>query len=88
MQNYPNPFNPATKITYTIPSSSGSAEGLPVAIKVFDILGSEVATLVNEHKPPGSYEIDFDASRLPSGMYFYELRAGGFASTRKMIVVK
>jgi hypothetical protein len=81
-QNYPNPFNPSTKINYSIPQSSN------VVIKVFDILGNEVATLVNEQKPAGSYEIEFNATNFPSGVYCYQLKAGTFIETKKMLLVK
>jgi len=82
MQNYPNPFNPSTKITFQIPES-----GL-VSLKIYDVLGIEIATLLNEEKIPGKYEIDFDASYLSSGIYFYTLRAGNFISIKKMILIK
>jgi hypothetical protein len=81
-QNYPNPFNPSTIINYKIPERSS------VVIKLFDLLGNEVATLVNEEKSIGSYEIVFDATGLPSGAYFYQLRAGYFVETKKMIFMK
>ncbi len=81
-QNYPNPFNPATKIRYSIPQSS------QVQIKVFDMLGNEIETLVNEEKPVGSYEVGFDATGLPSGTYFYRLQAGNFVETKKMTLIK
>ena len=81
-QNYPNPFNPTTIIKYKIPES-----GL-ITIKVYDVLGREIATLVNEEKPVGSYEIKFDASGLPSGVYFYQLKAGNFIKTNKMILIR
>ena len=81
-QNYPNPFNPSTKIKFSIPDQSY------VAIKVFDVLGGEVATLINEEKPVGSYEVEFNASRLPSGIYFYRLQANEFAQVKKMILLK
>jgi len=88
-QNYPNPFNPTTKIKFSIPSVTLSeVEGSLVTIKIYDILGSEVATLINENKFAGSYEILFDGSTLPSGVYFYQLRAGEFAETKKMILLK
>jgi len=80
--NYPNPFNPTTKIQYSIPQTSN------VVIKVYDILGSEIETLVNEEKPTGSYEITWYAENLPSGVYFYQLKAGEFISTKKMILIK
>ena len=81
-QNYPNPFNPSTKIKYSIPHSSN------VTIKVFDILGNEIETLIGEEKPAGTYEINFDASNLPSGVYFYRLKAGSFVETKKMVLMK
>ena len=86
-QNYPNPFNPTTKIKYTIPSIVKS-QSSSVSLKVYDILGNKVAELVNENKPVGEYEILFDASELPSGIYLYQLRAGDFIESRKMILIK
>jgi hypothetical protein len=81
-QNYPNPFNPSTKITYSI-----KEEGL-VALKVYDILGKEIVTLVNENKPAGNYEADFNASQLPSGMYIYKIQSGNFTDVKKMLLTK
>ncbi len=81
-QNYPNPFNPATKIRFNI---SSPAE---VKLQVFDILGKEVKMLVNESFQPGVYETDFDASTLPSGVYFYRLTAGTFSESKKMVLLK
>ena len=81
-QNYPNPFNPSTKINYSIPDISF------VTIKVFDVLGNEVTTLVNEEKQVGNYEVEFDGSGSPSGVYFYQLRAGDFVVTKKMVLMK
>lgn len=81
-QNYPNPFNPSTKITYSIPERSN------VSLKVFDLLGSEVAELVNEEIEAGNYKINFDASSFVSGIYFYKLQAGSFVETKKMILLK
>jgi hypothetical protein len=81
-QNYPNPFNPSTKISFTIPQVS------KVTIKVFDVLGNEIETLVNEEKPAGTYEITWSAANLPSGIYFYQLKAGSFVETKKMILLK
>ncbi|MCU0343813.1 MAG: PQQ-binding-like beta-propeller repeat protein [Ignavibacterium sp.] len=81
-QNYPNPFNPITKIKYQLPTD------LYVSIKVYNILGKEVALLVNEFKPAGSYEVKFDANSLTSGIYFYRIDAGTFVQTRKMILLK
>ncbi len=85
-QNYPNPFNPSTKIRFSIPNL-GSGLTLTV-LKVYDILGHEVATLVNEEKPAGVYEVEFNASQLSSGIYFYKLQAGSFNQSKKMIVLK
>jgi hypothetical protein len=81
-QNYPNPFNPSTRISYSI------ASDVFVSLKVYDFLGEEVNVLVSENKPPGLYEIRFDASNLPSGTYFYTLKAGDFISTKKMILLR
>jgi 5'-nucleotidase len=81
-QNYPNPFNPATTINYSIPEAGN------VEMKVYDILGNEVANLVNEAKAPGNYSAMFDASSLASGIYIYTLRANNFVQTKKMILIK
>ena len=81
-QNYPNPFNPTTTIKYSIPEQSF------VSLKVYDIIGSEVTTLINEEKPTGTYEITWSADQLPSGVYIYSIRAGSFTQTRKMILLK
>ena len=81
-QNYPNPFNPSTSIRYQVSSIS------QVSIKVYDILGNEVTTLVNEQKEPGYYEIEFNAIQFASGVYIYRLQAGSFVSTKKMMVIK
>ncbi len=81
-QNYPNPFNPVTTINYSI-SSNGN-----VQLKVYDILGREVATLVNETKVPGNYKVNFNASNLASGVYFYRLQTGSFVQTKKMVLMK
>ncbi len=81
-QNYPNPFNPATRITFSVPSAS------KVHLTVFDLLGREVATLVNEVKTSGSYSVDFNASNLPSGIYLYKLTAGSNSITKKMLLLK
>ncbi len=95
-QNYPNPFNPSTNIKYSIPnvtlsgalSTGRQEEGSRVVLKVFDILGNKVATLVDEYKPSGSYDVDFNASSLSSGVYFYTLRSGSFFQTKKMILLR
>jgi hypothetical protein len=80
--NYPNPFNPSTKISWQSPVSSWQT------LKVYDLLGKEIATLVDEYKPAGNYNVEFDASNLTSGIYFYKLQAGTFAETKKMILTK
>lgn len=82
MQNYPNPFNPSTTIRYSIPEASFAT------IKIYDMLGNEVATLVNEEQPAGNYEVDFNAAGLSSGIYFYKLQVAGFVETKKMILMK
>lgn len=81
-QNYPNPFNPSTIISWQSPVGSWQT------LKIYDVLGREVATLVNEEKPVGKYEVNFDASKLSSGVYFYRLQAGSFVSIKKMMVLK
>ncbi|GAB4136513.1 MAG: hypothetical protein Fur0015_08800 [Ignavibacteriales bacterium] len=85
-QNYPNPFNPTTTIEFSIPDV-GTGLALSV-LKVYDMLGREVATLVNEQKSPGNYEVKFDGNNLASGVYFYQLRAGEFSQTKKMILMR
>ncbi len=87
--NYPNPFNPATKIKFTIPVGDSNFESLAnVTLKIYDVLGHEITTLVNERKSPGIYEITFHASNLPSGVYFYELTFGNKSLTNKMILLE
>jgi hypothetical protein len=81
-QNYPNPFNPSTTIEYSIPQNGF------VTIKVFSVLGKEVATLVNEQIMAGKHKINFDATGLNSGVYFYKVESGSFADTKKMILLK
>jgi len=81
-QNYPNPFNPGTKIRYQLPQES------KVIIKLYDILGSEVITLLNEKKEPGVYEVEFNASQLSSGTYIYRMVADSFIETKKMVLMK
>ena len=85
-QNYPNPFNPTTKIRYSI-ANVGSGLAL-TELKVFDILGNEIATLVDEQKEAGYYEVEFAATQLASGVYFYRLQAGNFIQTKKMILLR
>ncbi len=88
-QNYPNPFNPSTTIKYTIPPlETLHATSQQVQLKIYDILGREVATLVNEKQSPGNHEVTFDAIGLPSGIYFYKLRIGDFMETKKMVLLK
>jgi hypothetical protein len=88
-QNYPNPFNPTTKIRYSIPETPlPLGKWLGVRLVVYDILGNEVTTLVNEQKEPGYYEVDFNASQFASGVYIYCLQAGSFVSTKKLMVLK
>ena len=81
-QNYPNPFNPSTIITYEIPENSF------VSLKVYDLLGREVVSLVNEEKSAGRYDVTFEASDNNSGLYVYILKAGNFTSTKKMLLLK
>lgn len=87
-QNYPNPFNPLTKIRYAIPLLRGDERGVFVTLKVYDILGNEAVTLVNEEKPAGYYEVEFNAASTASGVYIYRLVAGKFISTKKMLILK
>ena len=82
LQNQPNPFNPATTIQYSIPQTEFAS------LKIFDILGNEIITLVNEEKPAGNYKVTWYAAKLPSGVYFYQLRAGDFVKTKKMILLR
>jgi hypothetical protein len=81
-QNYPNPFNPITSIEYVVPGNEF------ISLKVYDVLGKEIAVLVNEEKPAGSYQVNFDANGIPSGVYFYKLKSGEFSKTKKMILMK
>jgi hypothetical protein len=87
-QNYPNPFNPTTKIKFTIPFTLSGVEGSHVTLKLFDLLVNEIATLVNEEKPAGTYEVEFNGTALPSGIYFYRLKAGDFVEIKKMVLLK
>jgi hypothetical protein len=80
-QNYPNPFNPSTSIEYIVGSRKY------VTLKVYDVLGREVAALVNEEKKAGSYELEWNAEKLSSGVYFYQLKTGSFIDTKKMILL-
>ena len=91
-QNYPNPFNPSTKIKYSIPNTSspllGGARGGLVTLKIYDVLGREVAILINESKQPGEYEVEFNTNNLPTGVYFYRIQVGNFIDIKKMILLK
>jgi hypothetical protein len=94
--NYPNPFNPSTTIRYAIPFAYspllGGAGGGYVTLKVYDALGNEVATLVDEYKPAGSYEVEFQSTvgnaQLASGIYFYQLKTGQYIDTKKMLLIR
>ncbi len=81
-QNYPNPFNPTTVISYQLPVSSN------VSIKVYDLLGREVAVLVDEYKSAGRYKVEFNAFSLASGVYYYQLKSGSFINSKKMILMR
>jgi hypothetical protein len=81
-QNYPNPFNPSTSIKYQMPENGF------VTIKVYDMLGNEVATLVNEIQEAGNHSVEFDAATVSSGIYFYIMQAGNFTQTKKMTLLK
>jgi hypothetical protein len=81
-QNYPNPFNPSTKISWQLPVASWQT------LKIYDVFGNEVATLVDEYKPVGTYEVEWNAGNFPSGVYFYQLRADNYIETKKMILLK
>ena len=94
-QNYPNPFNPVTTIQFSIPPGAGTgpartdlARGHATSLRVYDLLGREVATLVNEMKQPGTYTVQFDARGLTSGVYFYKLSTGNFLQTRKLVLLR
>lgn len=81
-QNYPNPFNPVTVISYQLAVNSF------VTVKLYDLLGREAATLVNEQKPAGSYTVQWNATHFASGVYFYRLQAGNFSDTKKLLLLK
>ncbi|MCP5062882.1 MAG: T9SS type A sorting domain-containing protein [Ignavibacteriae bacterium] len=88
-QNYPNPFNPTTTIKYSVPVVDAKfASTTNVTLKTYDILGKNVATLVNKKQSSGNYEVNFDATNLTSGVYYYQLRSGDFVETKKMILLK
>ncbi|MDP3580917.1 MAG: T9SS type A sorting domain-containing protein, partial [Ignavibacteria bacterium] len=81
-QNYPNPFNPSTQIKYSVANAGN------VSLKVYDVLGRQVADLVNKHQDVGNYSVNFNASALSSGIYFYRIESGSFVSVKKMMLVK
>lgn len=94
-QNYPNPFNPVTTIKYSIPTNAKGemsnhqpSAGAGIKLVVYDMLGREVAVLINEEKPPGNYEVQWNASGFSSGIYFYRLKTGGYTEIRKMLLLK
>ena len=96
-QNYPNPFNPVTTIKYSVPTSpyypspyqgEGTRERFFVTLKVYDVLGNEIETLINEEKLPGNYSVQFDGSNLSSGVYFYIMKANNYTETKKLILLK
>jgi hypothetical protein len=86
-QNYPNPFNPTTSIRFSIPSLVRRGEGV-VVLKVYDVLGSEIQTLVNENLSPGTYEVEWVGSKFASGVYYYTLSADDYKETKKMVLMK
>jgi photosystem II stability/assembly factor-like uncharacterized protein len=88
LQNYPNPFNPSTKIRFSIPVYQTGKEGWQVKLVIYDILGKEISTLVNDKLSPGTYEIEWNASNYSSGIYFYNLKAGDYSETKKMVLLK
>ncbi len=81
-QNFPNPFNPSTSISYRLPEASD------VVVKIYDVMGNEVATLVNGRQDAGAHQVVFDAAKLSSGSYIYSIKAGNFSATKKMILMK
>ena len=86
-QNYPNPFNPSTKIKFSIPQDV-KRETRNVILKVYDVLGNEIATILSEEKEPGKYAVEWNADGIPSGMYFYTLKAGKYSETKKMVLIR
>jgi hypothetical protein len=87
-QNFPNPFNPVTKIKFDVPNFAWAQYTEPVQLLIYDILGRKVISLVSELLKPGTYEVDWDASRYPSGVYFCKLTSGNFSETKKMVLAK
>ena len=86
-QNYPNPFNPSTRINFSIPYPSGSEQTL-VKLIIYDVLGREVTVLLNENLNAGNYEVTWDGTNYPSGVYYYKLQAGNYSETKKMVLLK
>lgn len=86
-QNYPNPFNPFTKIRFDVPKNNGH-KSMNIRLYIFDIKGREIAMLINQELEPGSYKIDLDASKYPSGSYYYKIVTDEFTDTKKMALVK
>jgi len=87
-QNYPNPFNPVTKIKFDLPPFTKGGPGGFVSLKVYDVLGREIAVLVNEQLKPGTYEVELDGTTFPSGVYFYKLITDDYVETKKMVLLK
>ncbi|MEE9431721.1 MAG: T9SS type A sorting domain-containing protein [Melioribacteraceae bacterium] len=87
-QNYPNPFNPTTTISYNIPTLEANENFRSVQLNIYDVLGNEVSSLVNKQQPAGNYKVQFDASKLSSGVYYYQLKSGSFVKTKKMMLMK
>jgi hypothetical protein len=87
-QNYPNPFNPSTTIKFTIPFVETTRRVVSTKLVVYDILGREIKVLLNKKLSPGSYEVEFDGSNLPSGVYLYRLMANNCKVTKKMILIR
>jgi hypothetical protein len=87
-QNYPNPFNPVTKIRFDIPVVNGRDRSLTAHVVIYDILGREITTLVNEQLQPGTYEVEWNAGNLPSGIYYYRLTTDIYTETRKMVLIR
>lgn len=89
-KNYPNPFNPSTKIKFDVPSNLtlSGAKGFMVQLRIYDVLGREIVTLVNEQLKPGTYEAEWNASNYTSGIYFYRLVVDDYNETNKMVLIK
>ena len=86
-QNYPNPFNPSTRISFTIPTTASGRNQI-VNLSVYDVLGREVAKIINEEKAPGIYDVEFNAGDLPSGVYIYRLTTQENSSSKKLTIIK